>query len=270
MAYHSFYVIERGIPALRKAIWRSFYSLLAKRFTLGQWTFMNYGYAPIDSDQTILELTEEDEADRSFIQLYAHTLNGADLNGMDVLEVGSGRGGGSSWIARSQGIKSMTGVDLSGSAVWFCSNRHKLENLTFMQGDAENLPMADGTVDAVVNVESCHHYPDLGVFLNEVYRVLRPGGSLYLTDYRDAHEVESFHQYIENSSFEVIHKEDVTANVVAALDRDDDSKRKLIEGAVPRIWQGVIEHFAAVKGSDLYKRFVSRRMIYECYELRKS
>lgn len=239
---------------------------------------MNYGYAPLivehqqsddENNDDILVLSDADEVDRSFIQLYTHTLNAADLNGLDVLEVGSGRGGGCSWIARAQGVKSMTGVDLSGSAVWYCNNRHQLENLTFMQGDAENLPQGDCTVDAVVNVESCHHYPDLGLFLNEVFRVLKPGGSLYLSDYRDAHELEAFHKYIKNSLFDVIHKEDITANVVAALDRDDIKKRKMIDTAVPRLWQGMIEHFVAVKGSDLYKRFVSRRMVYECYELRK-
>ncbi|MCK5361161.1 MAG: class I SAM-dependent methyltransferase [Gammaproteobacteria bacterium] len=270
MAYHSFYAIERGVPALRKAIWRSFYSLLAKRITIKQWTFMNYGYCSLESEDDRLELSKEDEADRSCIQLYAHTLNSANLNGLDVLEVGSGRGGGCSWIARNQGVKSMMGIDLSGSAVWFCRNRHAVGNLTFLQGDAENLPVPDNSLDAVVNVESCHHYPNLGVFLNEVFRVLKSGGSLYLTDYRDAHEVESFHNHIANSPFEVIHKEDVTANVVAALDRDDGDKRKLIEATVSRLWRGIIEHFAAVKGSDIYKRFVTRRMIYESYELRKS
>jgi len=36
-----------------------------------------------------------------------------------------------------------------------------LESLFFMQIDARNLPLADAIVDAVINVESCHHYPVL-------------------------------------------------------------------------------------------------------------
>ena len=127
MAYHSFYAIERGVPAFRKAIWRSFYSLLAKRITLKQWTFMNYGYSHLESGHNILELAEVDEADRP----------------------------------------------VEKSSLVF-SNRHKGESFIFMQGDAENLQESDSSAGAVVNVESCHHYPDPGVFLNEVFRVLKP------------------------------------------------------------------------------------------------
>lgn len=270
MAYTSFYAIERGIPSFRKAIWRSFYSLLAKRFTLGQWTFMNYGYAPLDVDDSGLDLSEDDEANRSCIRLYSHTLAGADLNGLDVLEVGSGRGGGCSWVARTQGVSSMTGIDLSGSAVNFCQNRHKVDKLRFSQGDADNLPMDDCSIDAVINVESCHHYPDLGIFLNEVHRVLKPGGRLYLTDYRDSHELEHFHKHLENAPFEMIQKADITANVVTALDYDNDAKKTLIQTRVPRIWRRIIEHFAAMKGTNIYNRFVDRRMVYESYILAKS
>lgn len=269
MAYHPFYLVERGIPALRKAIWRSFYGLLARRFTMEQWTFMNYGYWPSDN-ATRLALDPADETDRSCIQLYAHIFDGDSLEGCDVLEVGSGRGGGASWIARTQGVNSMTGVDLAESAVVFCTERHHVDNLSFSQGDAENLPVDDNSIDAVINVESCHHYPDLAAFFNEVKRVLKPGGRFYLTDYRDAHELENFHRYIASSPFEVISMQDITGNVVTALDHDNDSKRQLIEETVPRIWRGVIEHFAAMKGTDIYNSFASRRMVYESYVLKKS
>lgn len=50
--------------------------------------------------------------------------------------------------------------------------------MRFVHGDAEELPFEDGSVDLLVNIESSHTYPDLGKFLREVERVLRPGGLL--------------------------------------------------------------------------------------------
>jgi ubiquinone/menaquinone biosynthesis C-methylase UbiE len=49
--------------------------------------------------------------------------------------------------------------------------------LDFVHGDAESLPFSDGSFDAVINVEASHAYPRLTRFLEEVVRVLRPGGT---------------------------------------------------------------------------------------------
>ena len=46
-----------------------------------------------------------------------------------------------------------------------------------------------GLFDYVINVESCHRYENIGQFLKEVRRVLRPGGFFLVTD-RDIGELE--------------------------------------------------------------------------------
>jgi ubiquinone/menaquinone biosynthesis C-methylase UbiE len=57
--------------------------------------------------------------------------------------------------------------------------------LTFVQGDAENLPFPDASFDIVVNVESSHTYPHFDRFAAEVRRVLRQGGRFVITDFRE-------------------------------------------------------------------------------------
>ena len=52
-----------------------------------------------------------------------------------------------------------------------------MTGLDFVHGDAESLPFSDGSFDAVINVEASHAYPRLTRFLEEVVRVLRPGGT---------------------------------------------------------------------------------------------
>src|SRR5277367_2393678 len=113
-------------------LWYSTLSLLARDEVI----FLNYGYATTDSSGADLELEAVDEANRYPIQLYNRVASAVDLRGKDVLEVGSGRGGGAAFIKKYMHLHSMTGVDLCGKAVKFCRRRHRHhEKLSFVRGD---------------------------------------------------------------------------------------------------------------------------------------
>ena len=105
------------VPVLKKALWRAWYQYLAASQRAPEWTFMNYGYVGPGSEA--LNLEEKDQEDRNWIQLYHHVAGGVDLQGLSVLEVGSGRGGGASFIKRYGNAARVTGVDLSANAVEF-------------------------------------------------------------------------------------------------------------------------------------------------------
>ena len=165
---------------VRRIVWRTCYELLAKRVPTPGWAFMNYGYVPTAGDLDAPPWTPTDERDRLCIQLYLHAIGGTDLTGRDVLEVGSGRGGGASYISRRLQPQSMTGLDFSGKAVDLCNRHRRVPGLAFVCGDALSMPFPDASFDAVVNIESSHCYEDMGQFLSEVNRVLRPGGRLLL------------------------------------------------------------------------------------------
>ena len=135
-----------------------------------------------------LPLAESDERNRFGIQLYHRVATQADLSGKQVLEVSCGHGGGASYLARTLHPASYTGLDFNPDGIAFCQKRHHVPGLDFMHGDAENLPFADESFDAVVNVEASHAYPRLPRFLAEVVRVLRPGGHFLYADFRGRSE----------------------------------------------------------------------------------
>jgi SAM-dependent methyltransferase len=55
----------------------------------------------------------------------------------------------------------------------------------FRVGDVASLPFADASFDAVVSTFSLHHWPDPAKGLEEIYRVLRPGGVARIYDVVD-------------------------------------------------------------------------------------
>jgi ubiquinone/menaquinone biosynthesis C-methylase UbiE len=159
-----FLMLNRLSPAVKRGLWRQWYQFLAGRYPMQDWTFMNYGYASLEQQADRLHLSAEDEPDRYFIQLYHHVASGVDVENVDVLEVGSGRGGGASYVARYLKPKTMLGVDFSEQAVDFSNRQHRAPGLSFARGDAESLPLDDANVDVVINVESSHCYGSMEAF----------------------------------------------------------------------------------------------------------
>ncbi|MGZ4032260.1 MAG: class I SAM-dependent methyltransferase [Tumebacillaceae bacterium] len=57
-----------------------------------------------------------------------------------------------------------------------------ISNVSFVQGDAENLPFADGEFEIVTARICAHHFPNLERAMAEMARVLKPGGVLLIID----------------------------------------------------------------------------------------
>jgi ubiquinone/menaquinone biosynthesis C-methylase UbiE len=261
------FIVLCGVPGLKKFMWRTWYDFLARSYQAPDWTFMNYGYATSAQDTLVLDAA--DDADRHWIQLYHHVARTIDLQGARVLEVGSGRGGGSSFIKRYLKPRQMIGMDLSKHAVGLSQKRHRVNGLEFRVGDAESLPFEEGTIDAVINVESSHCYPSFGRFLAEVRRVLRPGGHFLYADFRAQENVPAWEKSLNDSGLIVLQQSDITANVVTALERDDQRKLALINDIVPKRLRASFLGFAAVKGSELFEGFRTGKFSYQSFVLQK-
>ena len=92
-------------PSSKKWFWKKWYNIFAKRARNPELKLMNYGY---DSQNMDLRLEKEDEVERFSIQLYHYVTSHADMKNKDILEVGSGRGGGAAYIAKYLDPKDMS------------------------------------------------------------------------------------------------------------------------------------------------------------------
>ncbi len=67
--------------------------------------------------------------------------------------------------------------------------------------DLGRLPLRAGSVEAVLNTQVLEHVPDPQRVLCEFYRVLRPGGKLYLTAPQGWHEHQQPHDFFRFTRF---------------------------------------------------------------------
>jgi len=264
-----FITLAQLSPGVKRFTWLRLYQYLARNYPTEDWTFMNYGFHPRDESETPM-LGEEDERNRYFIQLYHYVAAGAKIEHRKVLEVGSGRGGGASYIKRYLHPKTVTGVDFSDRAISFCRERHKIDGLSFMQGDAESLPFEDASFDIVVNVESSHCYGSMEKFVAEAHRVLRPNGYFLFADLRSRDTSEELLAHLTSAGLQVLKKADITNNVLSALDAYNEQKLALMQNAVTAWFRKPFREFAGVKGSQIYEGFKDGSMVYHHYVLEKT
>ncbi len=98
-----------------------------------------------------------------------------------LLDVGCGTGAASRRAATIAG--SVVGVDLSTEMLREATLlADGIDDVTFMRADAEALPFADASFTAVLCSNSLHHYPNPARGLDEMARVLEPGGRLVVGD----------------------------------------------------------------------------------------
>lgn len=252
--------------AFRELMFRIWYWYVSNVDKNAEILFMNYGYTSPDQK---VDLEDNDEPNRYSIQLYHHLAAAVDLKDKALLEIGSGRGGGLSFIARHFPLRKAVGVDLNQRAANFCNKHYKTDGLSFMQGDAQNLDLPENSFDVILNVESSHRYPDMDAFFAQVNKILKPGGYFLYTDFRWDYEMEELKQQVAKLGFKIVKEELITDKVVNALDLDDQRRRDLVRRLTPKFIHSTALNFAGAKNTETYNYFADKKYEYFSYVLQK-
>lgn len=106
-------------------------------------------------------------------------------DGIRVLDVGCGFGGTLASLNERFSKLQLVGVNIDARQLERASRLVRPSNgnsVEFVEADAANIPLLDADYDAVLAVECAFHF-DRPAFFTEAARVLRPGGSLTLSDF---------------------------------------------------------------------------------------
>ena len=156
-------------------------------FEMGRALTERLGYPPEDLDR----IPQEAIASFAGVGYYFHL---ADLKpGETVVDLGSGSGT-DTFVAALKVVSQVSGggIDMTEA------QREKAETLrdtvgfgqaTYHQGYIEDLPLADGSVDAVISNGVINLSPDKAVVFAEVARVLKSGGRLAIADIVSEHQL---------------------------------------------------------------------------------
>ncbi len=132
--------------------------------------FYNFGYW--DS-----QAASQREASEALIdQLTARIAN----RGGRILDVACGPGASTRRLMRSYAPSTITAINISEAQI--AAARERAPGCTFLVMDAARLAFPDAHFGAVMCVEAAFHFNTRDTFLREALRVLKPGGSLVLTD----------------------------------------------------------------------------------------
>lgn len=132
-------------------------------------------------DQMVRRFMRED-------MLRGHLVMQADiLPGMRVLDLGCGTGSLTVMIKQSHLMSDVYGLDADPQVLKLARSKAKQANvkIAYEQGMAYQLPYPDAWFDRVVTSLVLHHLTteQKQQALNEVYRVLRPGGKFFILDF---------------------------------------------------------------------------------------
>jgi 2-polyprenyl-3-methyl-5-hydroxy-6-metoxy-1,4-benzoquinol methylase len=167
------------------------YLLKSGTSTGGYYDAMNNALKKISGDYTMLHyplhVNDTDDFPRSQENLTRYCLSFIEpIKGKKVLEVGCGNGVQTKFIHEHYQPGSITGLDLNDGNIRIANmekERRKFHTVQFLVDNAQDMKsIPNNSFDVVVNIESAFHYPDKTAFLNELNRVLVPGGTYLIAD----------------------------------------------------------------------------------------
>jgi ubiquinone/menaquinone biosynthesis C-methylase UbiE len=256
-----------SIGRIRKVIWQLWYPFLTRRMLGEEILFLNYAYE--EEPLMGIPLVHGDEPNRACIQLYHHVATQVELRGKNILEVSCGHGGGASYLMRALQPQHYTALDLNPAGIRFCQQRHRVEGLNFMQGDAEKLPFSSDTFEAVINIEASHCYSDFHQFLVEVTRVLRPGGYFLYADFRFADRIAKWEEALAATPLKMIRSRHINDQVLRGMSQNSTRSQDLVSQYLPKCLRSIGADFAGVKGSRIHNALNNRELSYRSYCFQK-
>lgn len=121
-------------------------------------------------------------------------LEGIDLTGLKVLDIGCGTGGIALSLAADFGAAKVIGVDVEDPVLSIAKRRAEERGLTdrveFVKVKAGPLPFGEEEFDLVFSKDSMIHIPDKEALFADVMRILKPGGRFVASDWLSSHDGE--------------------------------------------------------------------------------
>lgn len=248
---------EHSRDVRSSTFWLYFYTLLHKLHIGKQIGIMNWGYA--NALESHIFTPEQFR-----VNMY-HKVTEGLKKCQALLEVGCGNSHGLNMISNL--ADKTYGIDLCEENIKY--GKQHFQQLILNVDDAITLKTCSSEAfDVVVNVESSHCYPEIEKFYDNVYRVLKPGGTFCYTDFASTDFWVKFPHLV--SKFKITHEEDITKNVMVSSSLIHSYYKVKFRpfSYIPGL-RCIFESFSNSPSSETYKQFSSGEYKYMMFKLVK-
>lgn len=122
----------------------------------------------------------------------ARVLEGLDLAGARVLDIGCGSGGIAVDLVRRHGAGTVVGIDVEEPVCAHARRRAEragvADRVEIVRVEPGPVPLPAASFDIVFSKDSIVHVPDKEALCADVFRLLRPGGWFVASDWLIAHD----------------------------------------------------------------------------------
>ena len=184
--------------------------------------------------------------------------------GEKILEIGGGLGTDLSMFARHGAI--VTDVDLSAGHLAHAKENFALRGLTgeFVHHDAEHLPFPDSTFDVVYSDGVIHHTPNSRRVVEEIRRVLKPGGKAIIMMYAE-HSLHYWYRLVweQGIKHDLLRTYSIGEIMSRKVEITENDARPLVKVYTARSLKRM---FAGFEQRTVYKRQMVKEELPEGFE----
>lgn len=131
----------------------------------------------LTGERTLPGIHRENYWFQRHVAAYLHIL--ADIEGKSVIDVGCGEGYGPGLLGGK--ASRVLGVDIAPEVVEHARSTYGGGNVSFEVMDVNRLEVDDSSFEAAVSFQVVEHLADVSGYFGEIARVLKPGGTAWLT-----------------------------------------------------------------------------------------
>ena len=219
-----------------------------KRETIKNWTSAPCGSSYSDKKYLTKEYFEEIEKHRYATHPWIlEAIHSFSIDQKKVLEIGFGMG--TDHLSMARRGATLFGVDLTPRNIEVTKARFDLygHKSRIMLGDAESLPLPDGEMDFVYSFGVAHHSPNTEKFIQEIFRVLRPGGKCYVTVYHKHSAFFWWNVYLVNYIFKRGWQKRTLRQQLSLIEHPNDNENLVIRLYEKKQFTKIFDQFRSVK-----------------------
>lgn len=101
------------------------------------------------------------------------------IQGLEALDIGCSAGNNTAWYSKR--LKHVTAIDVDTEAICYANKENRDRNISYGVMSGQQLGFRDCSFDVVICAHVYEHVPDANLLLQEIWRVLRPGGVCFFS-----------------------------------------------------------------------------------------